>query len=342
MTETLRSAVCVTGQARAFRFAAVRASLRLFLHQVHAIALRLDIARYSTCGMSIKPESCEEIKHAGLVLSEAELRAEFNVGPWSRQLSVTLFNESSCSNGRHDNHSCCRGPANRTTMTNAGEWTPGAFLQYAEFTQCARWLIDHVASATLIIRTRPDVLYLDLSASFSPARLANIRLPTMVCTEFCIRPAWRMHAQGRLLPRTFLNSGCIAAFLCWGARARHMRTCAARVLQIRKVQNGSEASEHLFYVHLPGTRPHAHSWYPKMAIEVHQPGDWFLVVPRFHAEAFFGDLLMSVEGSCLRGHWTQVTDLQSILNNARTIMLERYAWHSCRDKGHHASYSRAR
>ena len=187
MVVDMRTAVCVTGEARAFRIAAVRASLRHFLESVQTVALDMAIARYtSACGLSLSRgrgreyHSCAVATSQGFHLEESVLRAEFSHGSWRRQMRVELFNTSTCSNGRHENETCCH-QQNRTTI-----WQPSAYLQYKELAQCALRLAATAAAAPLherathLIRTRPDTLYLDLKSSFRLERLAGFTRPTMV------------------------------------------------------------------------------------------------------------------------------------------------------------------
>ena len=210
----LRSAVCITGEARAFRFAAVRASLRIFLAHVNTVALDVAIARYtSACGPSLSiGDRCTAALREGLQLDEAALLAEFHAEAHGRHrikhVRLELFNTSTCANGRHANHTCCRSPAASTaaaggrvtgsarTHSNhdlprdrvsggtasgpaAPEWRPVAYLQYSELVQCALRLLDLSAAqplgeqATHLIRTRPDVLYMDVCARHVPSAHAH-------------------------------------------------------------------------------------------------------------------------------------------------------------------------
>jgi len=86
---------------------------------------------------------------------------------------VTLYNSSTCVNGRHDGELCCRGPTGHTKA-----WAPRAYLQFSELVRCALGLVESANDATHIVRTRPDLMYLDVAHSFGSARLAAITLPT--------------------------------------------------------------------------------------------------------------------------------------------------------------------
>lgn len=268
---TVRSAVCVTGEARAFRHAAVRASLLEFLMSVQTVALDMAIARYtSACSRSLisisgidAAERCAAAMREGLVMNEAALRAEFAGGPWSKHMRLELYETSSCANGRHVNATCCHGPPHDSKGASSSSWRPIAYLQYSELSRCAIRLAAAAAllprheRATHVIRTRPDLFYLELAgSSFSTwlERLASIKWPTMV----------------------------------------------------RKAQEGSPFATTLVPTHPPGAKASLHVMFAKNAVEAHQPGDWFMVVPLIDVDGFFTELTAPLESACARGIWSGV------------------------------------
>jgi hypothetical protein len=124
-------------------------------------------------------------------------------------------------------------------------------------------------NASHLIRTRPDLLYFDLRASFDPARLAAMTLPTMV----------------------------------------------------RKAERDSFYARALYDIKSPGVHGH-HEMVAKGAIEVWQPGDWFMVVPLNHATVFFQDLLAPLQRVCAwAAHSQQLRYSQLTATSARALWL---------------------
>ena len=154
-----RVGVCVTGEARSFALRGVRASLQELLAQFEEPALRMILARRgsATCSGNVYSGShkmCFMAQHSFFAMGEGELQAEF---PTAR---ITLVNVSNCATAPASATACCRAtPWNATRQ-------PGAFLQYFAVARCVGELLDGEAAAgrrplTHVIRTRPDVVYLD-------------------------------------------------------------------------------------------------------------------------------------------------------------------------------------
>ena len=169
-----RTGVCVTGQARSFALFGVRRSLRKLLDTLPGpVLVHMILARQTTYAIPARIKARAQTrpllrKHA-LELSEETLRAEF---PEARE--IALFNDSSCEGLPHiQNRSCCRLRRETADREAAGEKfehnlhitkaQPGAFIQYAHVEHCVDSLLSRPEGRTIshVIRTRPDLLYVD-------------------------------------------------------------------------------------------------------------------------------------------------------------------------------------
>lgn len=159
--------VCVTGEARSFRFAGIRHELRRFLHQISAVEVHMRIARAtSACGGFEHARSshlCESSKKAVFTMSTYELQREFP------EAHIELLNSSSCAHAEQQ-EACCQKPC----CSNPQSCSVHAFLQYAAISACTLRLLERSSTLTHIVRTRPDVLYL------GSIEIGNIDQVTMI------------------------------------------------------------------------------------------------------------------------------------------------------------------
>ena len=169
---TARTGVCLTGEARSFRFAGVRQQLRRFLSAVNAQTVLMTLFRRATCdGLVLGRNAtlCRLTRAHAFGLSYAELQREF---PSAR---ITLVDESTCDNGRNMNEACC-------SQSQATGIKPIGWLQYIEVARCMRSLLRHNShfsvGLTHVIRARPDTLFLD--AAMHSIDLRRIRAPTWI------------------------------------------------------------------------------------------------------------------------------------------------------------------
>ena len=199
----MRAGVCVTGEARSFRYPGVRQSLHTLLKwtgsEPHALSMTL--ARRSSCqGLLLR-------KNGTYCRMTADRRFDVPLEVLQREFpgaSITLLEESSCANERHAEEPCCK-PSKKEGRATL--FRPG-FLQAVELVRCAELLLEKHAEAvdvagggirtrpelhagggrllvhgalrgplTHIVRTRPDVVYLGSGAAFD---LRSITRPTMV------------------------------------------------------------------------------------------------------------------------------------------------------------------
>ena len=188
-TSPPRVGVCVTGEARSFRFRGIRNSLRRFLRDVQAVDVRMTIARRSSGdGLALHRDarSCDATRRLAFELPDATLRAEFP------GCSITLLDESTCNNDRNANESCCLAvrtscaamntsravdPRRVRERDSCSSSSVGAFLQYLEMTRCTLAMLTSSKNVTHVVRTRPDIAYL---GSIPLQLIQAVVMPTMV------------------------------------------------------------------------------------------------------------------------------------------------------------------
>ena len=146
--------VCVTGEARSFRFAGVRESLRQFLRDSSAVEIRMRIARSTIACTGFEnfrsSRLCTSSKESPLTLSHSEIQREFP------EAHIELLNASTCA-GMGETEACCKSCCKGKPEQSCS--AVHAFLQYAAVASCATQLLER-RSLTHIVRTRPDMLYL--------------------------------------------------------------------------------------------------------------------------------------------------------------------------------------
>ena len=169
--------VCVVGEARSFALPAFRASLRSLLDALavsHPPVLSFQLSRSNTIkcvASSSHRKECAMVLSWRFEMSEAQLRAEF-----PEVEHVTLTNSSRC---EQLHEPCCRLSQRQSRHRPVKE--PTAYLQYAGIATCVRGLLGLSRLSrpsrdgrrlSHIIRTRPDVLYLE-PTSIAAAVLAS-------------------------------------------------------------------------------------------------------------------------------------------------------------------------
>jgi hypothetical protein len=163
----VRSGVCVTGEARSFRWPGVRRSLRSFLTAVNAVEVRITISRTSACeGLVLRRNNtlCAVTRAKRFDLPISALQAEFPTA------TLTVLERSACDNGHNDHEWCCTGD----NGSHASR-PKSAFLQYVEIARCISLL--SLRALTHVIRTRPDLIYLNVTRAFD---VSTVALPTVV------------------------------------------------------------------------------------------------------------------------------------------------------------------
>ncbi|KAL3931077.1 MAG: hypothetical protein SGPRY_001277 [Prymnesium sp.] len=153
--------VCVTGEARSFAFTAVRSSLKQFLAAIGAVIVRMHVARVASSSMGWthahdKLLRSESVRNISFSARASDLAREFSA--WNA--SVRLVDTSSCGAREWRRDECCA-LATRGNASLTHRFPPGSYLQYATFGRCVRELLTESPCLALVVRTRPDSVYLN-------------------------------------------------------------------------------------------------------------------------------------------------------------------------------------
>lgn len=183
--------LCVIGQARGFALPAVRGNLRIFVDQlasqhgnssaiVHFAVARLTPPRPALPYKPAQPRSRMDASLAQLATEFPE--ASFDITEASTcdaapasstTCCIAAFPNSSVasSSSSSSTSSVSRAAVSHAAAAHAAatRWQPGAWLQYYGVSRCALRLFERVTdqqrTLSHLIRTRPDVLYLDAVAT---------------------------------------------------------------------------------------------------------------------------------------------------------------------------------
>lgn len=190
-TSMPRTGVCVTGEARSFALPQVRTSLRNLLAALQPVSVIMQLARHgtTTCeGMHLSHNqlACTRMKHMYFDWSETRIRDAF---PGVNLGAVTITNRSTCEQPFASSSACCEMKRNITAGVELGKANasnymmthePGVTLQFLPIARCAAVLLDEHPTLQVVVRTRPDLAYLDVPYLALAVRRA-VAQPLMGC-----------------------------------------------------------------------------------------------------------------------------------------------------------------